>query len=353
MPQRRERVFVVARLGEDGCAHSSAALFEPRGEGWDFEAGQAPGPGLAAHAGGGAEGVAHAVTGHANLKHREDRETYDVGLPVLPVECATGEVTHALKAEGADGSEDGTGRGVPIVAVDAPPGAQVLPRVDNARQDPIVSDGAQPLDTDGHSQALVYDMRGNGAGGVVPNQSGDHASRPTDYTPMVFEPRFARNGRGAPEPVCPPLKARSGEDGRGDGAPVIFQQNSRCEVRLMGGDGSSDGAVASEPGAQQQNYIAAPAHVVRRFTCRECERLQGFPDDWTLIPWSGRRPPDDYAQQLAYLIASGYPEEQARILANCPDGPRYKAVGNSKAVPVIQWLGRRIEKVEAACRDAA
>lgn len=58
--------------------------------------------------------------------------------------------------------------------------------------------------------------------------------------------------------------------------------------------------------------------AVRRLTPRECERLQGFPDDWTLIPWNGR------------------PAEE------CPDGPRYKALGNSMAVPVMRWLGERI-----------
>ncbi|HEJ4847905.1 TPA: DNA cytosine methyltransferase [Pseudomonas aeruginosa] len=57
---------------------------------------------------------------------------------------------------------------------------------------------------------------------------------------------------------------------------------------------------------------------VRRLTPRECERLQGFPDDYTLIPWRGK------------------PAEE------CPDGPRYKAIGNSKAVPVVRWIGRRL-----------
>ncbi|HHJ1606106.1 TPA: DNA cytosine methyltransferase [Pseudomonas aeruginosa] len=58
---------------------------------------------------------------------------------------------------------------------------------------------------------------------------------------------------------------------------------------------------------------------VRRLTPRECERLQGFPDDYTLIPWRGR------------------PAEE------CPDGPRCKAIGNSKAVPVVRWIGRRLK----------
>jgi DNA (cytosine-5)-methyltransferase 1 len=58
---------------------------------------------------------------------------------------------------------------------------------------------------------------------------------------------------------------------------------------------------------------------VRRLTPRECERLQGFPDDWTRIPWRGASEED------------------------CPDGPRYKACGNSMAVPVMRWIGQRIK----------
>ena len=65
--------------------------------------------------------------------------------------------------------------------------------------------------------------------------------------------------------------------------------------------------------------IAASGYVVRRLTPRECERLQGFPDDWTLIDFKGKG------------------------IENCPDAPRYKALGNSMAVPVMRWIGRRLE----------
>lgn len=67
--------------------------------------------------------------------------------------------------------------------------------------------------------------------------------------------------------------------------------------------------------------IAFAGRKVRRLTPRECERLQGFPDDYTAIPWRGK------------------PAEQ------CPDGPRYKALGNSMAVPVMGWIGHRIDFV--------
>ena len=59
---------------------------------------------------------------------------------------------------------------------------------------------------------------------------------------------------------------------------------------------------------------------IRRLSPTECERLQGFPDNHTLIPWRGKP------------------------AAECPDSPRYKAIGNSMAVPVMRWIGKRIMK---------
>lgn len=59
----------------------------------------------------------------------------------------------------------------------------------------------------------------------------------------------------------------------------------------------------------------ADGYTVRRLTPLECERLQGFPDDWTMIDWNGKP---------------------------APDGKRYKAIGNSMAVPVMRWIGERI-----------
>lgn len=70
---------------------------------------------------------------------------------------------------------------------------------------------------------------------------------------------------------------------------------------------------------QQVNAVHKVTMAVRRLTPRECERLQGFPDDWSKIPWKGK------------------PAEE------CPDGPRYKACGNSMAVPVMRWIGERID----------
>jgi site-specific DNA-cytosine methylase len=76
--------------------------------------------------------------------------------------------------------------------------------------------------------------------------------------------------------------------------------------------------------ASDVNHYGAVLHsmAIRRLTPTECERLQGFPDSWTQIP---------YRNKSADL---------------CPDGPRYKACGNSMAVPVMRWIGERINLVE-------
>ena len=63
-------------------------------------------------------------------------------------------------------------------------------------------------------------------------------------------------------------------------------------------------------------------YAVRRLTPTECERLQGFEDNWTRIPYK-KKPAED-----------------------CPDGPRYKTLGNSMAVPCMRWIGERIQAVE-------
>ena len=89
---------------------------------------------------------------------------------------------------------------------------------------------------------------------------------------------------------------------------------------------STDGSVhamgcGSSGGCATQ--AVAQAMTVRRLTPRECERLQGFPDDYTLIPW------------------------RKKATSDCPDGPRYKALGNSMAVNCMEWIGERIAAVEA------
>ena len=142
-------------------------------------------------------------------------------------------------------------------------------------------------------------------------------------------------------PTAKTLQVRCGKEGGGKGAlvqddlsatlstsnvqtlfkPVAFAANQRGEVRLQGGDGDVTGAVPASQSGKQVNGVVC-GYEVRRLTPRECERLQGLPDDWTLVPYRGKSADE------------------------CPDGPRYKAIGNSMAVPVMRWIGERIEAAE-------
>lgn len=164
------------------------------------------------------------------------------------------------------------------------------------------------------------------------------------------------SGADASEELAPTLRSMNDRDGNanaGGQVAVAFAQNRRGEVRQM----DVAGDLASEPGMKQQTHVASlairgrgdgrdmeanedgtanalltpnggrdgigPGAVcngmqVRRLTPRECERLQGFPDDYTLIPHRGKP---------------------------AADGPRYKALGNSMAVPCMHWIGKRIAMV--------
>jgi DNA (cytosine-5)-methyltransferase 1 len=132
--------------------------------------------------------------------------------------------------------------------------------------------------------------------------------------------------------------------------PVAFAENSRAELRLEGGDGQTVAALKTGGGKPGQSYPAIAFHArqdpdsgpvthpldtdgssigvmnpmgVRHLTPRECERLQGFPDDFSAITVNGQRAKDE---------------------------PRYKALGNSMAVPVMAWIGARIAAVHAVPR---
>lgn len=107
------------------------------------------------------------------------------------------------------------------------------------------------------------------------------------------------------------------EDSTGRGTPIIPVAPS-----LTASNDPSRSPQSAEV-TQQVAAVHAATMTVRRLTPRECERLQAFPDDYTLIPW--RKKPAD----------------------QCPDGPRYKALGNSMAVNCMEWIGERIAAYEA------
>jgi site-specific DNA-cytosine methylase len=109
---------------------------------------------------------------------------------------------------------------------------------------------------------------------------------------------------------------------------VAFPINGMCtnkELRdkQMTGTGTADDPMYTIR-ADGTQHAVAHAMTVRRLTPVECERLQGFADNYTLIPW--RKKP----------------------AADCSDGPRYKALGNSMAVNCMEWIGERIAAYDGA-----
>lgn len=215
-------------------------------------------------------------------------------------------VAHALSAEGHDASEDGTGRGTPLVAfqqqgtnVSTDEHISGTVRSGNAhvtggapciafdttqithpenRSNPQPGDPCHPLAEGGHAPAVAYRTSGNN--GV--REQGDKTAAlncNTDQTQQILA--------------------------------VAFQE-AQTGVREYAKAGSLR---ANGPGHDPVGTRIREGMAVRRLTPRECERLQGFPDDYTDVPYRNKP---------------------------AADGPRYRALGNSMAVPVVRWIGERI-----------
>ncbi|MEI6283405.1 MAG: DNA (cytosine-5-)-methyltransferase [Alphaproteobacteria bacterium] len=255
--------------------------------------------------------------GQANAEILEDG-----GVPTLTCLHEAPIVAHALRAEGFDASEDGTGRGTPLIPV-------AFEWQRGATQNLEILKDQSPALIKSQTPAIAFSAKDHGAdaGDISPTlrSMGHDASHANGggQVAVAFESRIARNGRGAPSEIVPPLKAQSGQSGKGDAAPLvafsIMPMNSGKDYKARETDVAQPIMAGGPVGGNQGGDFIKSAMQVRRLTPRECERLQGFPDDYTLIPWRG---------------------------GMSPDGPRYKALGNSFAVPVVRWLGERIQLIE-------
>lgn len=175
-------------------------------------------------------------------------------------------VTHSLRADGFDASEDGTGRGTPIVPT-------------------LVSNG------DAHSG--FRDERG-----LVVGFSAGQSSKAGSIA--------------AREEQSPTLR------GAASGTNQVPAIAIAWDEELNAREDQSGAVVRGGEGGRHAGVMTS-AMAVRRLTPRECERLQGLPDDYTLVPFNGKP---------------------------AADGPRYKAIGNGMAVPVVKWIGERIQAVQ-------
>jgi len=296
LAQRRRRVFVVASA-RDGF-DPATVLLEREGLRRDSPPSREAGQGFA-------HPVAPCLTSGGRGVERTGETRGQDPIVAVPVP-STGDISHclnaggmgrqdyetetliahALRAEGFDASEDGTGRGTPLVPVQAFYSTE-------SRCDHFPPVGLSP--------PLKVGSNGGGQPPAIAFSSKDH-------------------GADASQELSPTLRAMPHDASHANGGGQMA-----VAVSLRGRDGGSTAELgdevqnclrASSGGGDKPHVLASMA--VRRLTPVECERLQGFPDGYTMIPWRGK-PAED-----------------------CPDGPRYKALGNSMAVPVMRWIGERI-----------
>jgi DNA (cytosine-5)-methyltransferase 1 len=406
VPQRRRRVFVVGHLGNWRAA--AAVLLDEHGL-----SGHPP-PRREAR-----QGTAGGVeVGPAGGRFTDTAPTIDsgckdgfvrnqLGVGVLSSTDETSHclnaggmgrqdfesetfIAHSLSADGFDASEDGTGRGTPMVPV------AICTAHTQSNGSGFSGGVAHTLESGGGAQAVAFaqntrdEVRLYGGDGTT---VGALAAQPGAKQQSYIAFSAKDYGNDASD-VAPTLRGmghdRSHSNGGGQVA-IAFTQNQDGDVlsgdvmhslgtnpnatgrnaatvafTLHGSDGTTRAASSTEvagslrtraPGSienssttavLQEQSVASPLTAsygkqadssdtsngppnllrtqmaVRRLTPRECERLQGFPDDYTLV---------EYRSKLA------------------ADGPRYRALGNSMAVPVMRWLGERIAAVDAILRD--
>ena len=315
LAQRRRRVFVVASARKgfdpaqvlfewDGLRRDSAPSREARQTAPTIPSRSTAGGGLGTDfdCDGGVVQVCPTLRAGGNRTGGDrppgtDVDTADSLIPMLSqcITTGTGQrydletetilpVTHTLRGEGFDASEEGTGRGTPLVPVG----------VTIHGTDPTVQKVASYDD-------LAQCLRARTPGNI------DNSSTTVVHQPVAYGIRTANtssNGWGIQEECTHTLDCAQGV---AVAQPVVHA--------IQAGAPGNAG-----PAADDQIRGVPCSMAVRRLLPEECEKLQGFEPGYTAIPWRGK------------------PADQ------CPDGPRYRALGNSWAVPNVRWIGERIQR---------
>ncbi len=317
--QRRRRVFVVGYLGD--WRRAAAVLFERASM-----SGHPP-PRRKTR-----EGVAGTLSAR----------TKGAGGLGTDFDLDGGLISHAITGEGVDASEDGSRRGTPLVA------RTLLGKSGDSHAD----------DLDTYIPVVSPAIKARDGKGPSSDGDGDGDGAPLIVTTLAIRGRagghqLETREDGTANAILTPSGGRAGI---GVGAVAVFDPNqitskanrSRCEAdvshTLPNSPNSPNSPIAFSPtdyaagvfseldhstpitasrDASRATPIAAYVADVRRLTPRECERLQGFPDDYSLVRYNGKP---------------------------AKDGPRYKAIGNSMAVPVMVWIGKRMQMVEDATK---
>ena len=265
VPQRRRRVFVVGHIG--GWRRAAAVLFEPESLLRHSTPGRKAGQGAAGR-------VAPCLNGNGRAAGSATQQDAENGALVYGI------VAGALCAGDFKSQSDQQAANGKLIAT-VIKGAAIGRKPENGPQyGEVLQDGScYTLNcTERHAVAFAQNQIGEVRTGDIANTINTNSNASGRNMPMVFQSKASPSQSMNPAGVSPSIDV-----GKSDGLAVYGQ------------------------------------HAVRRLTPRECERLQGFSDNFTRIPYRGKP------------------------ASKCPDGPRYKALGNSMAVPVMRWIGERIE----------
>ena len=283
--QRRERVFLVGSLGTMRCAE---VLFERESLSWDHQSSRQKRQALAEEAQG-CVGEADHDSVRLTPGETQSRRVYPIS-GVYPT-LSTREKSEQNQESVFLCQTAQTGSNGKLVKQD-----DVMNTLDRTNSTAVAALDFNPTDArpryahDDVSQTLTAR-----AG------TGDNQVPLVQVQPLIYP---AEDPTGEDEPVT--LQIRGGKPGGGKGALIQHDMSATLSTHntqtLITGD------------------LEKRDLTVRRLTPRECERLQGFPDDYTDIPYRNKE--------------------------HAPDGARYKALGNSMAVPVMRWIGQRIQETE-------
>jgi DNA (cytosine-5)-methyltransferase 1 len=411
VPQRRRRVFVVGHLGDWRAA--AAVLLE-----WDGLSGHPPArretrQGAAGGVEVGPDGGRLTDTAPTIDRGCRDGLTRNqLGVGVLAStdeishslnagamsrhDCSTETlIAHALSADGFDASEDGTGRGVPMIPVTISTahtksngsgfskdiahtlesgGAQAIAFAQNSRDEVRLhcrdgktvgalaaqpgakqqcyvafsakDSGADASDVAPTLRSMGHDRSHSNGGGQVAiafsqNQSGDVLAGDVMHSLGTSQNATGRNAAtvaftlhgsdgtasvASSTEVAGSLRTRAPGSIENSSTTAVLQEQPVAWTQELTASTGIAGTLQRGGEGGRADGVMTPQMAVRRLTPRECERLQGFPDDYTLVEYRGK-------------LAS--------------DGSRYKALGNSMAVPVMRWIGERIAAVDAILRDGS
>ncbi|MGQ5288510.1 DNA cytosine methyltransferase [Pectobacterium actinidiae] len=259
----------------------------------------------------------------------------DFEVETFAAQSVTGQQTHALNtANGGKGSsEDGTGRGVPIVTQLTPWSAMPVAFAQNDEKTPILGFTAQGSGAD-VLENLAPTLRAGGHAdshanaGVVPAIAFKTLRATFNYDVSgTLISHYGKRQENADTILGPDLVARSvAVRGREGGATAELGGAVADALRASGGGGDKAHVLLPSIEAYFLGELLPPDESgwsqwacwrVRRLMPVECERLQGMPDNYTLVPYRGKP---------------------------AADAPRYKAIGNSMAVPCVAWLGQRLQQ---------